>query len=122
MIIFQSTWPQLDISSCSYQSYSVIALILLYLAVPFFTATGCLCMAYILLMAIIHKVKLQRIYSLYNYYWNNLCTYIKSPSVYYDGSTARKDTQEQEGCGQCIQSNWKFNNEYFQIKCQTTAT
>ena len=36
MIIFQSTWPQLDISSCSYQSYSVIALILLYLAAPFF--------------------------------------------------------------------------------------
>ena len=35
MIIFQSTWPQLDISSCPYQSYSVIALILLYLAVPF---------------------------------------------------------------------------------------
>ena len=35
MIIFQSTWPQLDISSCSYQSYSVIALILLYLQCPF---------------------------------------------------------------------------------------
>ena len=32
MIIFQSTWPQLDISSCSCQSYSLIALILLYLA------------------------------------------------------------------------------------------
>ena len=45
MIIFQSTWPQLDISPCSYQSYSVIALILLYLAVPFFTATGCFCLA-----------------------------------------------------------------------------
>ena len=39
VIIFQSTWPQLDISSCSCQSYSVIALILLYLAAPFFTAT-----------------------------------------------------------------------------------
>ena len=45
MIIFQSTWPQLDISSFSYQSYSVIALILLYLAAPFFTATGCFCLA-----------------------------------------------------------------------------
>ena len=41
MIIFQSTWSQLDISSCSCQLYAVIALILLYLAVPFFTATGC---------------------------------------------------------------------------------
>ena len=36
MIIFQSTWPQLDISSCSYQSYSLIALILLCLAASFF--------------------------------------------------------------------------------------
>ena len=36
MIIFQSTWPQLDISPCSYQSYSVIVLILLCLAVPFY--------------------------------------------------------------------------------------
>ena len=35
MIIFQSTWPQLDISSCSCQLYSLIALILLYLAAPF---------------------------------------------------------------------------------------
>ena len=41
MIILQFTQPQLDISSCSYQSYSVIALILLCLTVPFFTATGC---------------------------------------------------------------------------------
>ena len=48
MIIFQSTWPQLDISSCSYQSYSIIALILLYLAAPFFTATGCFCLAFLL--------------------------------------------------------------------------
>ena len=46
MIIFQSPWPQLDISSCSYQSYSVIALSLLYLVVPFFTAIGCFCLAY----------------------------------------------------------------------------
>ena len=27
MLIFQSTWPQLDISSSSYQSYSIIALL-----------------------------------------------------------------------------------------------
>ena len=35
MIIFQPNWPQLDISPYSYQSYSVIALMLLCLAVPF---------------------------------------------------------------------------------------
>ena len=35
MIIFQSTWLQLDIISCSYQSYSLIALILLCLESPF---------------------------------------------------------------------------------------
>ena len=35
MTIFQSTWPQLDISPCSYQSNSVKALILLCLAMPF---------------------------------------------------------------------------------------
>ena len=35
MTIFQSAWPQLDISPCSYQPNSVIALILLYLTTPF---------------------------------------------------------------------------------------
>ena len=35
MIIFQSTRLQLDINSCSYQSYSVIVLILFCLAAPF---------------------------------------------------------------------------------------
>ena len=37
VIMFQSTWPQLDISPCSYQPYSVIALILLYLALLFYS-------------------------------------------------------------------------------------
>ena len=46
MIIFQSTWPQLDVSPCSYQSYSVIAMILPCLAEPFFIATSCFCLAY----------------------------------------------------------------------------
>ena len=46
MIISQSTWLQLDISPCSYQSYSVTVLILLCLAVLFFTATRCFCLAY----------------------------------------------------------------------------
>ena len=36
MILFQSTWLQLDISPCSYQSYLVIVLILRCLATPFF--------------------------------------------------------------------------------------
>ena len=36
--IFQSALPHLDISPCSYQSNSVGALILLYMAAPFFTA------------------------------------------------------------------------------------
>ena len=35
MIIFQSTWLQLDIISCSYQSYLLKTLILLCLASPF---------------------------------------------------------------------------------------
>ena len=35
MTIFQFAWPQLDISPCSYQSNSVIALILLCLATLF---------------------------------------------------------------------------------------
>ena len=46
MIIFQSTWPQLDISPFSYQSYSVIALTLRYLVVPIFTVANCFCLAY----------------------------------------------------------------------------
>ena len=36
MTIFQSAWLQLDISPYSYQSYSVIALILFCLAVCFY--------------------------------------------------------------------------------------
>ena len=49
MTIFRSAWPQLDITPCSYQSNLVIALILLYLSVPFFTAPSCFCLAYLLL-------------------------------------------------------------------------
>ena len=52
MTTFQSTWLQLDISPYSYQSYSVIILLILYLAVPLFTATGCFCLVYYATMII----------------------------------------------------------------------
>ena len=44
MTIFQSTWPQVDISPCSYQLYSYIDSTLL--AAPFFMAASCFCLAY----------------------------------------------------------------------------
>ena len=46
MTIFQFAWLQLDISPCFYQSNSVIALILLCLAAPFFIAPSCFCLAF----------------------------------------------------------------------------
>ena len=54
---------------------------------------------------------------------------IMSPSVCYDGSITKKDTQKQEGCGHYILYNviitnmdWKIYKEHFRIRCQTTAT
>ena len=72
MIIFQSTWPQFDISSCSYQSYSVIALILLYLAAPFFTATGCFCLAFIYTKATSTKSYVSQARPTHLISWNNV--------------------------------------------------
>ncbi len=72
MMIMLSTWPQLDISPCSYQSYSVIVLILLYLAAPFFTAQGCFCLPYHTFLTI-RTIKVVRTKDVKDAVYNSVC-------------------------------------------------
>ena len=65
MIIFQSTWPKLGTSPCSYQVYLVI---LLCLVVPFFAAPGAYCSAFYLELSLLKIVCMyvQCAYDLYH--------------------------------------------------------